>query len=130
MPAPDDSLAALSAAAKAALDKGGVNLVALDVSERLPLADVFLICTGLNERNVSAIASEIEDRLIEQGVKPLRREGRAEGRWVLLDFGGLVVHIFHEEDRQYYGLERLWSDCPTLPLPEEPRSGASVDVVV
>ena len=72
--------------------------------------------TGRNERNVVAIASEIEDRLIEHGSKPLRREGRAEGRWILLDFGDLVVHVFHEEDRMYYSLERLWKDCPVVPI--------------
>jgi ribosome-associated protein len=82
----------------------------------LPLADIFLIATGRNERNVVAIAGEIEDQLIEAGTKLLRREGRAEGRWVLLDFGDLVVHVFHEEDRMYYSLERLWKDCPVIPI--------------
>jgi len=106
----------LATAAHAADSKGGTDLVALDVSEPLPLADVFLIVTGRSERNVQAIASEVEDRLNESGVKTLRREGRAEGRWVLLDFGDLVVHVFHEEDRMYYGLERLWRDCPVISL--------------
>lgn len=86
------------------------------MSEPLPLADVFLIVTGRNERNVQAIAGEVEDRLNAEGVKTLRREGRAEGRWVLLDFGDLIVHVFHEEDRMYYSLERLWRDCPVIPL--------------
>ena len=106
----------LSTAAHAADSKQGADLVALDVSEPLPLADIFLLVTGLNERNVVAIAEEIEDKLLEIGVKALRREGRAEGRWVLLDFGDLVVHVFHEEDRLYYSLERLWRDCPVIPL--------------
>jgi ribosome-associated protein len=106
----------LSIAARAADSKQGADLVALDVSEPLPLADIFLLITGLNERNVVAIAEEIEDKLLEIGVKALRREGRAEGRWVLLDFGDLVVHVFHEEDRLYYSLERLWRDCPVIPL--------------
>jgi ribosome-associated protein len=106
----------LSVAARAADSKQGADLVALDVSEPLPLADIFLLITGLNERNVVAIAEEIEDKLLEIGVKALRREGRAEGRWVLLDFGDLVVHVFHEEDRLYYSLERLWRDCPVIPL--------------
>lgn len=106
----------LRVAAVAADSKQGEDLVALDVSGPLPLTDVFLLVTGRNERNVTAIAGEIEDKLIEVGAKPLRREGRAEGRWVLLDFGDLVVHVFHEEDRMYYSLERLWKDCPVIPL--------------
>jgi ribosome-associated protein len=106
----------LQIAARAADDKQADDLVALDVSEPLPLTDVFLLASGRSERNVVAIAGEIEDKLLEAGVKTLRREGRAEGRWILLDFGDLVVHVFHDEDRQYYSLERLWSDCPTIPL--------------
>ena len=66
--------------------------------------------------NVVAIAGEIEDKMLEAGARTLRREGRAEGRWILLDFGDVVVHVFHDEDRQYYSLERLWSDCPAIPL--------------
>lgn len=106
----------LQVAAAAADAKGGEDLVALDVSGPLPLTDAFLLVSGRVERNVLAIASEVEDRLNEAGVKTLRREGKAEGRWVLLDFGDLVVHVFHEEDRMYYALERLWKDCPTLPI--------------
>jgi len=103
-------------AAAAADSKGGEDLVALDVSGPLPLTDAFLLVTGRNERNVLAIAGEVEDKLIEGGAKPLRREGRQDGRWVLLDFGDLVVHVFHEEDRMYYSLERLWRDCPVIPI--------------
>nr|WP_249407743.1 ribosome silencing factor [Frigoribacterium sp. CFBP 8759] len=106
----------LQIAARAADDKQADDLVALDVSGPLPLTDVFLLATGRSERNVVAIAGEIEDKMLEAGVKTLRREGRAEGRWVLLDFGDVVAHVFHDEDRQYYALERLWSDCPTIPL--------------
>ncbi|MFF1632934.1 ribosome silencing factor [Leifsonia sp. NPDC058248] len=106
----------LQIAARAADSKGGEDLVALDVSGPLPLTDVFLLVTGRVERNVVAIAGEVEDQLNEAGVKTLRREGKSEGRWVLLDFGDLVVHVFHEEDRMYYALERLWKDCPVVPL--------------
>ena len=106
----------LQAAAIAADDKQAEDLVALDVSEPLPLTDIFLLASGRNERNVLAIAEEIEDRLSALGAKTLRREGRSEGRWVLLDFGDIVVHVFHEEDRMYYALERLWRDCPVIPL--------------
>jgi ribosome-associated protein len=103
-------------AARAADDKKAEDLVALDVSGPLPLTDAFLLATGDNERNVLAIAGAVEDALIEAGAKPLRREGRSEGRWVLLDFGDLVVHVFHQEDRQYYALERLWKDAPVIPI--------------
>jgi ribosome-associated protein len=104
-------IAALAADAKQAED-----IVAIDVSGPLPLTDVFFIASGRNERNVMAIAGEIEDKLLEAGVKCLRREGRSEGRWILLDFGEIIAHIFHEEDRMYYALERLWKDCPAVPL--------------
>ena len=116
MPASPHALELLQTASVAADSKQAENLVALDVSGPLPLTDVFLLATGRNERNVVAIASEIEDRLLEGGSKALRREGRAEGRWILLDFGDLIVHVFHEEDRMYYSLERLWKDCPVIPL--------------
>ena len=106
----------LNVAALAADSKQGEDLVALDVSGPLPLTDIFFLVTGRNERNVQAIASEIEDKMIEAGAKPLRREGRSEGRWILLDFGDIVAHVFHEEDRMYYSLERLWKDCPAIPL--------------
>jgi len=114
--ATDHARELLQIAAAAADSKQAEDLVALDVSGPLPLTDIFLLATGRNERNVVAIASEIEDQLIEHGSKPLRREGRAEGRWILLDFGDLVVHVFHEEDRMYYSLERLWKDCPVVPI--------------
>jgi ribosome-associated protein len=103
-------------AARAADAKGGEDLVALDVSEPLPLVDVFLLVSGRSERNVAAIADEVEDQLLEAGHKRIRREGREESRWVLLDFGDLVVHVFHEQERVFYGLERLWKDCPIVPI--------------
>lgn len=106
----------LAVAAAAAEDKQAENPVALDVSGPLPFTDIFFLASGRNERQVVAIAHEIEDKMLVHGSKPLRREGLAEGRWVLLDFGDLVVHVFHEEDRMYYSLERLWKDCPALPV--------------
>ena len=112
----------LEVAAKAADSKQAEDLVALDVSGPLPLTDIFLLASARNERNVLAIADEVEDKLAEVGTKALRREGRNEARWVLLDFGDLVVHVFHQEDRAYYSLERLWKDCPVVPidLPQVP----------
>ncbi|WP_029145431.1 ribosome silencing factor [Microbacterium luticocti] len=118
MTATPQGLRMLEVAARAAQAKGGEDLVALDVSEPLPLVDVFLLVSGRSERNVAAIADEVEEKLLEAGYKRLRREGRREARWVLLDFGDLVVHVFHEQERVFYGLERLWKDCPTLPVPE------------
>jgi ribosome-associated protein len=106
----------LAIAAHAAETLGGEDLVALDVSGPLPLVDIFLLVTGRSERNVAAIADEVEEKLLEAGFKRLRREGRAESRWILLDFGDLVVHVFHEQERVYYSLERLWKDCPTVPI--------------
>ncbi len=103
-------------AAHAADAKKAEDLVALDVSGPLPLTDAFLLASGDNERNVLAIAGAVEDALIEAGAKPLRREGRSEGRWVLLDFGDIVVHVFHEEERLFYSLERLWKDAPVIDL--------------
>jgi ribosome-associated protein len=108
--------ALLTVAAHAADSKQGEDLVALDVSGPLPLTDIFLLVSGRNERNVQAIAGEVEDKMLEAGARTLRREGRTEGRWILLDFGDVVVHVFHEEDRMYYSLERLWKDCPAIPL--------------
>jgi ribosome-associated protein len=106
----------LRIAASAADAKGGEDLVALDVSAPLPLVDIFLLVSGRSERNVAAIADAVEEQLLEAGHKRLRREGRQEARWILLDFGDLVVHVFHEDERTYYGLERLWKDCPVVPI--------------
>ncbi len=103
-------------AAIAADDKQAFDPVALDVSAVLPFSDAFLLVSGRNERQVHAIADAIEERMLEHGAKRLRREGAGEGRWILLDFGDLVVHVFHEEERIYYALERLWRDCPVIPL--------------
>ena len=120
MTATSHAIELLQVAARAADSKGGTDLVALDVTQPLPLTDIFFLVTGNSERNVVAIASEVEDELIRAGAKPLRREGRSEGRWALLDFGDLVIHVFHEEERGYYQLERLWKDCPvvSIELPE------------
>lgn len=121
------SIEMLQTAAIAADKMGGENLVALDVSEPMPLADIFFIVTGRSERNVVAVSDEIERELLEAGHKLLRREGKSGGRWVLCDFGDLVVHVFHAEDREYYSLERLWKDCPTVPFELPTRPQASSD---
>lgn len=119
MTASDRSLALVAEAARAARARGGTDLVGLDVSGRLSLTDAFVLVTGDSERQVDAIAGEVEDRLAAAGARPIRREGRAGERWNLIDAGEIVVHVFHTEERLYYSLERLWSDCPAIPLPEE-----------
>lgn len=107
-------------AARAASDKRATDIVAIDVAELLVVTDYFVICTGNTDIQVRAIAEEVEDRLREEGdIKPIGREGAAEGRWVLLDFGDLVVHVFQPEERAFYRLENLWNDAPRLELPED-----------
>jgi ribosome-associated protein len=103
-------------AANAAADKLAENIVALDVTELMPLTDVFLLASGRNERQVVSIADEIEDKMLEAGFKMLRREGKTQARWILLDFGDVICHVMHEEDRMYYSLERLWKDSPVVKL--------------
>jgi ribosome-associated protein len=105
-----------AAAAAAASEKLAQEVVGLDVSGQLALTDVFLIASAPNERQVGAIVDAVHDALAELGVKPLRREGQREGRWVLLDFSEIVVHVMHAEDRAFYDLERLWKDCPEIDL--------------
>lgn len=116
MTASESSIVLAQAAADAGIAKAATDAVGLDVSGPLPLTDIFLLLSGRSERNVQAIADGIEDAMNERGVKTLRREGRAEGRWVLLDFGDLICHVFIEEERMFYSLERLWKDCPVIPL--------------
>ena len=103
-------------AAQAAADKLATDVAIVDVSERLAITDAFVLASAPNERQVQAIVDEVEERLRQHGVKPVRREGVAESRWVLLDFVDVVVHVQHAEERAYYALERLWKDCPTIPF--------------
>ena len=109
------------AAARAASALKAQEIIALDVSEQLVLTDVCLIASGTNERQVGAIVDAVEEALHALGAKPVRREGKSQGRWVLIDFGDVVVHVQHAEDRVYYALERLWKDCPVIELPPEAR---------
>jgi len=104
------------AAAQAAADKLAKDILLLDVSAQLVITDVFLLASAENDRQVLAAVDAIEERLRDLGAKPLRREGEKEGRWVLLDFGDVVVHVQHQEERVYYALERLWKDCPVIPF--------------
>ena len=118
MSATDRALELVRTAAQAASDKLAENIMAFDVSEQLVITDAFLLCSAPNDRQVRAVVDAIEDELRAIGAKPVRREGEREGRWVLLDFGELVVHVQHAEERTYYALERFARDCPEIPLPE------------
>ena len=115
MPASSSTKEILKLAAAAAQDKLGENLVALDVTDPFALAEIFLIVSAKNERQALAIADAIEDELAKHKVRPRFREGRETARWILLDFGDLVVHVMHETERDFYSLERLWRDCPLVP---------------
>ena len=112
------------AAVSAAADKLASDLVILDVSEQLVITDCFVLASAPNDRQVRSVVDAIEERLLELGAKPVRREGEREGRWVLLDYVDIVVHVQHSEERTYYSLERLWKDCPELPLPDAARPPA------
>jgi ribosome-associated protein len=119
--ASDRALELVTVAAKAASDKLATDVVAIDVSDHLVITDVFLLASAPNDRQVRAIVDAVEEALQKRGAKPVRREGEREGRWVLLDYGEVVVHVQHAEERTYYALERLWRDCPEIPLPELER---------
>ncbi|HEX4431219.1 MAG TPA: ribosome silencing factor [Frankiaceae bacterium] len=116
MPAAPAAVELAMVAAQAAADKLATDVTVLDVADRLAITDTFVLTSAPTERQVSSIVDEVELRMREAGVKPVRREGEREGRWVLLDFGDVVVHVQHAEEREYYALERLWKDCPQLPF--------------
>ncbi|WP_328391798.1 ribosome silencing factor [Nocardia sp. NBC_00416] len=101
-------------AALAADEKLAADVVVLDVSEQLIITDCFVIGSAPNERQVNAIVDNVEEKLRAAGHKPVRREGTREGRWALLDYVDVVVHIQHNDERNFYALERLWKDCPTV----------------
>ncbi|MCU0302353.1 MAG: ribosome silencing factor [Candidatus Nanopelagicales bacterium] len=120
MTADPHAVALAVTAARAASEKLAEDIVAIDVSRHLVLTDVFLLCSAANDRAVRAVVDAIEEALLkEHRAKPLRREGESEGRWVLLDYNELVVHVQQTEERFHYALERLWRDCPLIELPAE-----------
>lgn len=123
MTATDRSIELISAAAQAAADKLAHDIVAYDVSDVLAITDAFLLASAPNDRQVKSIVDGIEEHLLKElGAKPARREGERDGRWVLLDYVDIVVHVQHSEERVFYALERLWKDCPELDLPEEAKA--------
>lgn len=111
------------AAARAAADKQAGDVVVLDVRAPIVITDYFVIASAGSERQLKTVADEVHRTLADLGAKPLRREGEREGDWVLLDYGDMVVHVFGEEAREYYGLERLWRDAP--PVDWQPADTAS-----
>jgi ribosome-associated protein len=102
------------AAADALADKKGVDIVLLDVGDLLTITDVFVIATGTSRPHVQALSEHVVERLKDAGRRPLRDEGLEQAEWVLLDYGDFVVHVFQDEQRHYYGLERLWGDAPRV----------------
>lgn len=117
MTASENSIKLATIAALAADDKLAEEIAVLDVSDVLNISDIFVIASASNERQVTAIVEEVEDKLTEAGVEPIRREGAREGRWALLDYGEFVVHVFRTQEREFYGLDRLWRDCPLIDVP-------------
>lgn len=119
MPATDHAVALTRTAARAAAEKKAGDIVAIDVSERLVLTDVFLILSGDNDRQVRAIVDAIDEAMLKAGAKRRLREGLEEAHWVLIDYTDVIIHVQQNEDREYYELERLWKDCPPIELPED-----------
>ncbi len=109
-----DLLARLRLALAALEEKKAYQLLALDVSERTSIAEVFVICSVGSSRQAQAVADEVDRAMARSGSRPLAVEGYSQGSWILMDFGDLVLHIFLEERREYYGLERLWGDAPEV----------------
>ncbi len=123
MTATDHAVELVHVAARAAGEKLGRDIVAFDVSDQLAITDAFVIASATSDRQVKAVVEEVMDRLKDAGARPERREGERQARWVLLDYGEIVVHVMHEEERQFYALERLWRDCPTMDLPADVAPG-------
>ncbi|MDA0250765.1 MAG: ribosome silencing factor [Actinomycetota bacterium] len=123
MTASPEAIGMATVAARAAAAKLAQDIVVIDVSEQLVITDCFVIASAANERQANAIVDEVEEKMRLAGYKPARREGTREGRWVLLDYVDIVVHIQHQDERTFYALDRLWRDCPIvdvdLDVPQE-----------
>ena len=124
MPATDHAVALTRAAARAAAQKKADNIIAIDVSERLALTDVFLILSGDNDRQVRALVDAIAEAMLKAGARRRQCEGLEEASWVLIDYSDIVVHVQQAEAREYYALERLWKDCPRIDLPADALASA------
>jgi len=117
----EDPDAGLDLFIQAVLGKKAAHVVVLDVRELTSIADVFIICSGRSNRQVIAIAEHVERQLRKHKVKPLSVEGTAEGHWVLMDYGHVIIHVFFESVRSFYDLDGLWSDARRIPLPAAPH---------
>ena len=125
MSATQEAVDMATIAANAAAAKLASDVVVIDVSGQLVITDCFVIASASNERQVNAIVDEVEEKMRKAGHKPARREGAREGHWTLLDYRDIVVHIQHQDDRDFYALDRLWGDCPVLPVDLGPEESAS-----
>ena len=114
MTASAEAIRMAEVAARAAASKLAQDVVVIDLSGQLVITDLFVIASASNERQVNAIVDEVEEKMRLAGYKPARREGARQGRWVLLDYVDIVVHIQHQEERSFYALDRLWRDCPLV----------------
>lgn len=114
MTASAEAVMMATVAARAAASKLAQDIVVIDVSDQLFITDCFVIASASNERQVNAIVEEVEEKMRLAGYKPARREGAREGRWILLDYVDIVVHIQHTDERNFYALDRLWRDCPLI----------------
>ena len=128
MPASERAIELALTAAQAAADKKANDIVILDVADQLVITDAFLLAAAPNERQVLAIVDAIEEQLakLPEKAKPVRREGERAGRWVLLDYVDIVVHVQHAEEREFYALDRLWKDCPRVPFVDRDLAGHDV----
>ena len=127
MPVSERALELALTAAQAAADKKAENIVILDVADQLVITDAFLLASAPNERQVMAIVDAIEEQLLQlpEKAKPVRREGERAGRWVLLDYVDIVVHVQHNEEREFYALDRLWKDCERIPFVDRALAGSA-----
>jgi len=120
-----DAREAAELAAAAIADKKGTDILLLDVSELVVVTDVFLIATGTSTRHVKSLVEDVEMSLKQVGRRPIRREGEDYGKWVLLDYGDVVLHVFDQETRDFYELERLWGDAPVIAFDPTPAEAAA-----
>ncbi len=125
MSAGKEAVEMATVAARAASAKLADDVVVIDVSGQLVITDCFVIASASNERQVNAIVDEVEEKMRRAGYKPARREGTREGRWTLLDYVDIVVHIQHQDERNFYALDRLWRDCPVLAVDLFPDSAST-----
>jgi ribosome-associated protein len=124
--ATDHALHLATVAARAAAGKLAGDVVAFDISERMIFTDVFVIASASNDRQVRAIVDAVDEDMLKAGAKLKRREGERDSRWVLLDYNEVIVHVQHTQEREYYALERLWSDCPRIELPDDVTAANAV----